>query len=460
MTSLIEKLIARAWNRLAAPVPQKPPAGNLDLGALVVDERATRSRVSIPQARRPEHVAVLGKTGQGKSFFLRHLASQDVRAGRGFVFFDLHGDTMPFLLRTVVEEEARLHADLSAKLIVIEPGDPECSVGLNVLERRAGDQVFVQIAEFAEVLKQRWHLDHLGARTEELLRSSLHLLGDNGLTLLEIGPLLTNGAFRAACLARSQNQEVSDYFSSRFNQASDAMQAVYRDAILNKVSGFTSDPRFRHLLGQQRSTFSLTAAIDGGCWVILNLDKGRLGEQAATLGSLLLTRLKNDLFARRQRRLFTLYCDEIQNLVAYEGSGLDTLLSEARKFGVSIVSANQFSEQYPPAMRAAILSVATHVLFQLSSADADKMAAALDGGKRLAELLKNLPKRHMVVKSAHERWRQAVVPTVAEPRADCADLYSRVRARWTRRRADIEAEIRSRYRGSGQGSDEVLRGWE
>jgi hypothetical protein len=316
MTSLIEKLIARTWNRLAVPAPEKPPAGNLDLGALVVDERATRGRVSIPQSRRPEHVAVLGKTGQGKSFFLRHLASQDVRAGRGFVFFDLHGDTMPFLLRTVAEEEARLHADLSARLIVIEPGDPECSVGLNVLERRAGDQVFVQIAEFAEVLKQRWHLEHLGARTEELLRNALHLLGDNGLTLIEIGPLLTNGAFRAACLARSQNQEVSDYFSSRFNQASDAMQAVYRDAILNKVSGFTSDPRFRHILGQQRSTFSLTAAIDGGCWVILNLDKGRLGEQAATLGSLLLTRLKGDLFARRKRRLFTLYCDEIQNLVA------------------------------------------------------------------------------------------------------------------------------------------------
>src|ERR1019366_6752215 len=89
------------------------------------------------------------------------------------------------------------------------------------------------------------------------------------------------------------------------------------------------------------------------------LDKGRLGEQASTLGSLLLTKLKNALFARKRRQLFTLYCDEIQNLVAYD-SGLDTLLSEARKFGICIVSANQFLEQYPAQMRAAIMAVGTH----------------------------------------------------------------------------------------------------
>ncbi len=141
-----------------------------------------------------------------------------------------------------------------------------------------------------------------------------------------------------------------------------------------KISGFTTDQRFRHILGQQRSTFSLLDAMDRGQWVILNLDKGRLGEQASTFGSLLLTKLKNALFSRRRRQLFTLYCDEIQNLVAYD-SGLDTLLSEARKFGISVVSANQFLEQYPPQMRAAIMAVGIAYLFpRLSStADAEKM---------------------------------------------------------------------------------------
>jgi hypothetical protein len=460
MNSPFEKLIARTWNRLATPAPQRASGENLDLGAQIVDERATGRRVTIPQAKRPEHLAILGKTGQGKSFFLRHLAGQDVRVDRGFVFFDLHGDASPFLLRLIAQEEARRRSDLSAKLIVIEPGDPEFSIGLNVLEHRPGEQIFVQIAEFAEILKSRWHLDHLGARTEELLRNSLHLLADNNLTLLELTALLTNEAFRAVCLRQSSNSDIADYFRSRFDQQSEAMQAVYRDAILNKVSSFTSDPRFRHIVGQRTSSFSLTTAIDQGYWIIINLDKGRLGEQSATLGSLLLTKLKNALFARRRRELFTLYCDEIQNLVAYEGAGLDTLLSEARKFGAGVCSANQFFEQYPPAMRAAILSVGTHVFFQLSSTDADKIGSALDGGKRLSELLKNLPKRHMVVKSGHERFREAVVPNVADPRTDYTDLYNRCRTRWARKRAEIEAEIRARRQQAGRGNDEVLHGWE
>ncbi|MGA2268779.1 MAG: DUF87 domain-containing protein [Bryobacteraceae bacterium] len=460
MTSLVEKLIARVWNQVAANALEKgSEEGELDLGIAVVDERATRTRVSLPQSKRAEHLAVLGKTGQGKSFFLRHLAGQDVRAGRGFVFFDLHGDTMPFLLRFIAREEVRRRADLSTRLIVVEPGDPEFSVGLNVLEHGASEQIFVKIAEFAEILKRRWSLDHLGARTEELLRNSLHVLADNNFTLLELTPFLINAAFRAVCLTHSTNPEAQDYFRARFDQQSEAMQAVFRDAILNKVSGFTADPRFRHILGQRRSTFSLLDAIDSGYWVVLNLDKGRLGEQAATLGSLLLTKLKNALFSRRQRSLVTFYCDEIQNLIAYD-SGLDTLLSEARKFGVAVVSANQFLDQYPLPMRAAVLAVGSHVFFQLSSIDADKIGSALDGGKRLAELLKNLPKRHFVFKSGYQRWRQVMVPTVPDPQNDYSGLYNRCRARWARRRADIEADIHARHQQATAGANEVLNEWE
>ena len=460
MSSLVEKVIAGAWNRFVTPADEKPSPDALDLGAQMNDQRPGRTRVCLTQRKRTEHVAILGKTGKGKSFFLRHLASQDVSADHGFLFFDHHGDTMPFLLRRVAQEEHRRMTDLSSRLIVIEPGDPEFSVGLNVLENR-GEQVFVQLAEFTEILKQRWGLSNLGARTEELLRNSLHLLADNHLTLLELSPLLTNEIFRATCLTRSRNSDVTDYFRSRFNRQTDAMQAVYRDAILNKVSTFTSDPRFRHILGQRTSTFSLLQAIDTGCWVIVNLDKGRLGEQASTLGSLLLTKVKNALFSRKRRRsVFTLYCDEIQNLIAYEGSGLDTLLSEARKFGVSVTSANQFLEQYPPTMRAAILAIGTHVFFQLSSADAEKIGSALDGGKKLSELLKNLPNRHMVIKSGHEHWKHALVPNVAEPPADYADLYNRCRARWTKRRAEVEMEIRARAQGAGRTSREVLHEWQ
>src|SRR5258708_28080684 len=310
---MIEKFIASTWNRLVTPRRVQESGPRLDLGFQITDGEVQRTRAYLPNTKRPEHVAILGKTGQGKSFFLRYLAAQDVRDRRGFVFFDLHGDTMPFLLGLVAAEERRTGSDLSDRLIVIEPADPEFSIGLNVLEAQAGQQNYVQLAEFAQILKARWNLDSFGARTEELLRNSLHVLADNGLTLLELAPLLTRAAFRAASLRRVQNTEVSHYFPTRFDPRSEAMQGVYRDAILNKVSGFTTDQRFRHILGQQRSTFSLLDAMDRGQWVIVNLDKGRLGEQASTLGSLLLTKLKNALFARRRRQLFTIYADEIQN---------------------------------------------------------------------------------------------------------------------------------------------------
>ena len=237
------------------------------------------------------------------------------------------------------------------------------------------------------------------------------------------------------------------------------MRAVMREPILNKVSAFTADPHFRHVVGQRRSTFSVVDAMDKGSWVILNLHKGRLGEQAATLGSLFLTTIKNALFSRSNRDLFTLYCDEIQNLVTY-GSGLETVLSEARKFGVSVVSANQFLDQYPQEMRSAILAVGTHIFFQLSSPDAQQVSKALDEGKLLAELHKNLPRRKMVVKTGHERWQQARVPTIVEPKVDAADLYDRCRARWARKRNEIEEEIRVRQAVVGRSAKEALHEWD
>jgi len=384
---------------------------------------------------------------------------QDIVAGRGFACFDLHGDVTGFVLATVAAHERTVKKDLSERLIVVEPSDRDFSVGLNPLEQQNSGDRFVQIAEFAQVLKQRWHLESFGARTDELLRNSLHVLAESGLTLLELAPLLSHSAFRAKCLEHLTNPEIKQYFALRYDQASEPMRSTMREPILNKTSAFTADPHFRHIVGQEHSTFSVLDAIDRGQWLVLNLHKGRLGEQAATLGSLFLTTIKNALFSRTKRELFTLYCDEIQNLVSY-GSGLDTILSEARKFWVSVVSANQFLNQYPIEMRSAILAVGTHVFFGLSSPDAQQIATALDGGRSLAELLKNLPRRHMVIKTGSERWREGVVPTLTEPKIDSSDLYRRCRARWARKRSEVEEEIARRQSVVSGSNNEVLHDWE
>jgi DNA helicase HerA-like ATPase len=235
MSIWLEQFISRLWNRLISKEDLRH-RGGLELGNAVADGRETSRKVYLPHSKRAEHLVILGKTGSGKSVLLRSLARQDIFSGHGFVFFDLHGDATPALLRIIAAEEQRQQADLSERLIVIEPADREYSVGLNVLEQRDSQHGFVQIAEFAQLLKIRWRLDSFGPRTEELLRNALLLLSDNHLTLLELAPLLTNYALRASCVRNTENTGVAEYFTSRFDQASEAMQAVYRDAVLNDSS--------------------------------------------------------------------------------------------------------------------------------------------------------------------------------------------------------------------------------
>jgi Type IV secretion-system coupling protein DNA-binding domain len=457
MLHFFEQLITTFWNRLQGGRRRAQKiAFSITLGLLVAEEQVTRRRVGLSSTRRTMHMALLGKTGSGKSSLLKFLCLQDIEAGRGFVYFDLHGDATPFLLRAIAAQEWKRQEHLSDRLIVISPADLDMSVGLNPLEDAEAD--FVRIAEFAEVLKQRWGLDHFGARTDELLRNSLYVLASNGLTLLELGPLLTLPGFRAKCMKAVPNAEVRQYFEVRYGQMSEPMRATMREPILNKTSAFTADPRFRHIVGQTQSTFSIREAMDQGYWIIVDLEKGKLGGHALTLGSLLFTAIKNALFTREKRTLFTVYCDEIQNLIAYS-TDVETVLSEARKFGVSVVSANQFLDQYPAQMRAAILSIGTHVFFQLSSADATAVAQILDGGKPLAERLKNLPQRHFILKSGADRWVEGYVPTVEDAKTNYRDLLNRSRTLRARPRTEIEREIAQRHAAMNRTTDEVLHDW-
>ena len=458
MNRFLEELASRFWNRFQQWRRRpRSPEGGTDLGFHVADGETTRNRVRLSIVRRTTHVAILGKTGSGKSSLIRHLIRQDVAAGRGFVLFDVHGAMTPYALRVIALHEWQAGEHLHERVILIAPADRESSVGFNPLELPEPD--FVRIAEFTEILRQRWGLDGFGARTEELLRNSLYVLSANGLTLLELAPLLTNAAFRSKCLKTVPNPEVRSYFETRYGTASAAMQAQMREPILNKTSAFTADPRFRHLVGQAKSTFNLGDAMDEAHFVLVDLPKGVLGEHALTLASLLFTVIRNATFARRKRALFTIYADEVHTLIS-RSADLETMLSEARKFGVSVVTASQFLDQYPQTMRAAIQSVGTHVFFQLSTNDAPQIAQALDGGKSLAERLKNLQQRHFVVKSGADHWREGAVPEVEDPKANSADLVRRAREAHARPRAEIEHEIAERHDGLQTKTDEAIDDWE
>ena len=212
MLRFFEELVSSIWNRIHHRRGSKQDGGGMFLGFQVTEGQVTKRKVGLSSTRRTTHIAVLGKTGSGKSSLLRHMAQQDIEADHGFLCIDLHGDMAKSLLRAIAAREARSQEDLSGRLIVIEPADWEFSVGLNPLEQKTPD--FVRIAEFSEILKRRWGLDHFGARTDELLRNALYVLSANGLTLLELAPLLTHTGFRAQCLKKTPNAEVRQYFEA------------------------------------------------------------------------------------------------------------------------------------------------------------------------------------------------------------------------------------------------------
>lgn len=458
MQKLFEHLVASAWNwmRGRRNRPPKEPVGALVLGFRVVEGEATKARITASQVRRATHTAAIGRTGSGKSFWIKYCIAQDVAAGRGGFIIDFHDDLTPFVLSTLAAREEATQEELHQRLIVISPSDSEMSVGLNPLEGLATD--FGRSTEFAEILQRKYNLE-FGARTGELLRNAIVVLSANGLTLLELSLLLSDDRFRATCLERTPIPEVREYFELRYGKASEPMKATMREPILNKTSAFTADPRFRHIVGQPQSSFSMKDAMDRQCWVILHVPKGALGGQAITLASLLFLIFKNAIFTREKRSFFPVYLDEFQNLIS-ESTDVETVLSEARKFGVGIVAAHQFLDQIPPSSRAALLSVGNHVMFQLSSTDAATVSQMFDGGKALAEKLKSLPPRHFIAKSGADHWVEGYVPDVPTPRTRYRDLVNRSRAVYARPRAEIEREIAAHRASLKTNSEETLHDWD
>ena len=442
-------LLTTLWNKW---INRAPPAFGIPLGYRVVDRQVSKSRFILPHQRRAEHLVILGKTGTGKTSLIKSMLARDIRDGHGFLCVDLHGDLTPFILGRIRQREQAKGEDLSSRTVIINPGDKISSAGLNVL--RVSGNLSPLISEIVSIFRMRWQLDRFGARTEELLRNSLWVLAENGLTLLELAPFLVDVSVRARLVERTSNAEVKAYFRSRFELLSDAMQVVMREPILNKASAFTTDPAIRHLLGQ-KSTFDIRDAMDNGQWIILQLNKSELGENSETLASLILARFMNAIFSRRQRRLFTLYADEVQNLLA-TGDTFDHLFSEARKFGVSVITANQHFGQYPAQVRATLLSAGTTIFFRASPEDAPFIARALDGGRGVERQIKELPNRHFLVRSGGEQWMEVAADNVAENTTPTDGLVERSNAHWTRRRKVIEAEIASRV---GPARKEALEEW-
>ncbi len=371
-----EHLTSDILNRFYAKPPGPSPTGLL-LGRSIDPPHAP---VIFGDQHRCEHAVILGKTGSGKTYLLESLAWQLAKRGDGFAFFDFHGDASLSLIRRLTTIKA-----FESRLVVIDPSHPTRSPALNILESGPSEaERFRKVSEISSILRQRWGVDSFGARTEELLRNSLYSLAGTGRTLADLPRLLIDVQLRRAVTDAVDHPDIQTYWRERYEPLSEAMKAAFREPLLNRVTAFLSEPAARHLLSQVDSTVDVGRAMTRRQWLVIRLPKGRLREHAHTLGNLLFAQLQFAALARESvahgaRHPFTLICDEVQNLAEND---LATLLTEGRKFGISVITANQFWEQLPRELRGALLSAASHVCFRLSSADAQILGGELSLERR------------------------------------------------------------------------------
>jgi hypothetical protein len=371
-----EHFLIQLLNHSRKPRPANVSRGDIVLGA---SSRRQQPFAVLPEKLRCQHMSIVGLSGTGKTYLIEHMIRQDIKNGVGFVVFDLHGDLADRILEYMAEY-APSHPEVYDRTVIVEPFDPVRTFGFNPLERNGRTSPYTQAREFAHILKTRWIDNALGFRTEELLRNALYALAAGDETLLALPRFLSDQAMRATVLRRLPLEDGARlYWFNRYDQLSLKMQSAFREPILTRLSLLLTDPQIRDILGQQRTTLDFGDAMQQGAWIVLNLAKGKLGGNAAVLGSMLLTKLELEIMARvqipeSQRRLFVIYADELQNLAS---DTIGRLIAEARKFKVSLVAGHQYWAQLEPAMRNALLAAGTKVFFRLHYHDAVELAGEL-----------------------------------------------------------------------------------
>ncbi len=362
---------------------REPSKDELVLGwAFGIDEETDTQIVQMkgmPQKDRDRHFYVVGSSGFGKSKFLESLIIQDIKNGEGFGVIDAHGDLVENIKGWLYFAKRELGLDLEKQIILIEPTNPNSTVCFNPLERikegKQKVQVEQQAGELLKVFEKIWH-DSWGARMEDIMRNSLIALVENDLTLAELPLLLTNESVREKILRNVKNPTCQQRFEF-FNSLPNHTWREWTESTLNKVNAFLSDPRIRTMLSNPKSSFNLREVIDSKKVLLVNLEKGKLKGSSDLLGALLLSKIQMTAFARadtpkEQRVQFYLYIDEFQNFATK--SFID-ILSEARKYRLSLILAHQNLAQLPRDLLSSILAnCGVQACFHVSREDAQMLA--------------------------------------------------------------------------------------
>ncbi len=329
---------------------------------------------------RRKHVYVIGKTGTGKSTLIANMAINDMRNRRGFAVIDPHGDLCEILLNYVPSYRVN-------DVVYLDPSDPAHAFHLNPLEVQNPLQkelvVSGIVAIFHKIYGFTW-----GPRLEYILRNCiLSVIDLPDATLAMVPQILTNDAFRAKAVEKLNDPVLTSFWTQEFEQMHPRLKSEAIAPILNKVGQFLSSTLVRNIVGTPKSTIDLQKIMDEGKILLLNLSQGKFGEDnSALLGAMTITKLQLAAMNRvnqkeEDRRDFYLYVDEFQNFAT---TSFIKILSEARKYRLNLILANQYIAQVPEDVRAAIFGNAgTMLSFILGAADGSYMAKEF--GERFKE---------------------------------------------------------------------------
>jgi len=356
-----------------APAPSKIPTEGLYLGLSAY--RGIKRPVYISEDDRRRHMYIIGKTGTGKTEFMKDLIMQDIEAGRGICFMDPHGDAVRDILKLIPPERAE-------DVIYFNPADTERPMGLNLLEAKTEDQkhfAATAVINMMYKLFDPYKTGIVGPRFEHAVRNAmLTAMSDEGSTFVEVVRILTDVKFVQEILPKVEDPIVRRYWTDQIAQTADFHKSEVLDYIVSKFGRFVTNKMIRNIIGQSKSAFSFRQVMDEGKILLINLAKGELGEENSNfLGLVLVPRLLMAAMSRQdvpeeERRDFYLYVDEFQNFATPDFA---QILSEARKYRLNLTVANQFIGQVEEEVKNAVFgNVGSLISFRVGVTDANYLA--------------------------------------------------------------------------------------
>ena len=411
----------------------------------LTDFRGIKHQFGMYRRDRSRHVYIIGQTGSGKSGLLTLFALSDIYHNQGYCIIDPHGDLAMDNLKFIPESRVN-------DVVYFNPADTQYPMAFNPLEVYDPARKPNISSEVIGVLKRMFG-ESWGPRLEHILRYTLLALLDRpNTTMLDISRMLTDKDFRKETLEYCKDVTVLQFWKQEFGSWGDKQVTESVAPILNKVGAFTANPIIRNIIGQPKSSFDIRKIMDEGKILVVNLSKGLIGEDnAAILGSFLVTKVqlaamsRSDIPNVEDRRPFYLYVDEFQNFAT---DSFSVILSEARKYGLNLTVANQYTSQMTESVRDAVFgNVGTTVSFRVSADDAPILSKQFEPVFEAQDLL-NLNNRHfvisMIINGEKTPAFSATTLSIPKPPNDITPRIVRnSRLVYARSREEVESEIRA-----------------